>query len=186
MEKDVWRELFQPKNKKAGNTIFLILLIGVMLLLLGGSLFPSPKQESSLSPVEIEEKKEEVHRKEEYIETKMEEILSKVHGAGEVDVMLTFSSTEEKIIAKDKTIEESHSTGETEETTKNKEVKSIMVEDSSGSRYPYILMENNPQIEGVVVVAQGGDSAVTCEALNSAVQALLDVEAHKIAILKMK
>ena len=41
-------------------------------------------------------------------------------------------------------------------------------------------------MEGVVIVAQGGGDPVVSAALNQAAQALLDVPAHKVAVLKMK
>jgi len=41
-------------------------------------------------------------------------------------------------------------------------------------------------VEGVVIAAQGADSPAVAAALNQAAQALLDVPAHKVAVLKMK
>lgn len=44
--------------------------------------------------------------------------------------------------------------------------------------------ELSPKIEGVVVIADGGENAVVKENINSAVQALFDIEPHKIRIMK--
>ena len=41
-----------------------------------------------------------------------------------------------------------------------------------------------PEIEGVVVIADGGDNAVVVQDITEAVQALFGVEAHKIKIMK--
>ena len=40
------------------------------------------------------------------------------------------------------------------------------------------------EIEGVVVIADGGDNAVVVQNITEAVQALFGVEAHKIKIMK--
>ena len=44
--------------------------------------------------------------------------------------------------------------------------------------------ELSPKIEGVVVIADGGENAVVKENISSAVQALFDIEQHKIRIMK--
>ena len=61
-----------------------------------------------------------------------------------------------------------------------------MLEDGRGSFSPLVLSEASPKVEGVVIVAEGGGNPAVCASLNRAAQALLDVPAHKIAVLKMK
>ena len=109
----------------------------------------------------------------------MAEILSKVEGAGQVDVMLTFRQTEEKTIAHNETREETGETLRMEQTA-------ILLEDGDGATQPLVLTETSPVVEGVVIAAQGADSPGVAAALNQAAQALLDVPAHKVAVLKMK
>lgn len=41
-----------------------------------------------------------------------------------------------------------------------------------------------PEIEGVLVIAQGGENAVVVQNITEAIQALFGVEAHKIKIMK--
>ncbi|WMI80161.1 hypothetical protein [Anaerotignum sp. MB30-C6] len=185
MQKDFWRDLFRPENKKASNNIVLALLIGVLLLVLGKSLFPT---EEKVVEVSHKEQTIQVHNQSEReMEQRMAEILSKIQGAGQVDVMLTFSATTESVVAHEEKTEETRSqeNGKTSENFR-KETAVVMTEDGKGNTSPLVLTENSPLVEGVVIVAQGGDNAVVCKALNSAAQALLDVPAHKIAILKMK
>ena len=155
-------------------------------------------------------------------ETRMEEILSKVQGAGAVDVMLTYCRTEERTIAQDEVREESERDGKfrveqkavlTEEDENY--TRPCQFEDVSlpGFRWsamsvpldggrrlgicrltirdgdnaaPFILSENAPVIEGVVIVAEGGGDATVQAALHQAAEALCNVPAHKIAVLQMK
>ena len=186
MQKDFWRDLFRPENKKTGNNILLALLIGVLLLFLGKTLFPT--DEEKVAEVNRQEQTTEIHNlNERDMERRMAEILSKIQGAGQVDVMLTFSATTESVVAHEEKTEEARSQ-ENGKVSQNLSKAStvVMTEDGNGNTSPLVLTEYSPQVEGVVIVAQGGDNAVVCKALNNAAQALLDVQAHKIAILKMK
>ncbi len=185
MQKDFWRELFRPENKKTGNNILLALLIGVLLIIIGKTFFPEEKQEAEVNTAK---QTAEVHTlNEQDMESRMAQILSNIQGAGQVDVMLTFRVNTESIVAREEKTEESRTEegGRTSES-QQKETTVVMLEDGKGNTSPLVLTENAPRVEGVVIVAEGGDNAVVCQALNSAAQALLDVPAHKIAVLKMK
>ena len=74
---------------------------------------------------------------------------------------------------------------ESDETLKTEQT-AILLEDGNGATEPLVLMENSPVVEGVMIAAQGADQPAVAAALNQAAQALLDVPAHKVAILKMK
>jgi stage III sporulation protein AG len=63
-----------------------------------------------------------------------------------------------------------------------KEKKSVYDNDKT----PFVVLEMEPEIEGVVIVAQGGADIVTKQKIISSVSALLGVDVHKIEVLKMK
>lgn len=46
--------------------------------------------------------------------------------------------------------------------------------------------ETNPRVEGVLVIAEGGDSSRVKQEIIEAAQALFGIEAHKIKIMKME
>lgn len=171
MEKDRWKGLFRPENKKMRSNILLALLLGILLLAAGRSF--SDSKEEVPQTVAAAETADRV------TERRMAEILSKIQGAGQVDVMLTYRQTEEKTIAHNETREENGETLRTEQTA-------ILLEDGDGATQPLVLTEAGPVVEGVVIAAQGADSPAVAAALNQAAQALLDVPAHKVAVLKMK
>lgn len=54
------------------------------------------------------------------------------------------------------------------------------------SRRPYVTSESNPQVEGVLVIAEGGDKSSVKEEIIGAAQALFGIEPHKIKIMKME
>ena len=48
-----------------------------------------------------------------------------------------------------------------------------------------MIEELEPEIQGVVVVAEGGDNPVVVQNITEAVMALFGVEVHKIKVMKM-
>lgn len=130
----------------------------------------------------------------EYMERKLKDVLSKVSGVGEVEVMVTLRSTSEKVVEKDEekeseTVTEQDSQGGTRTTSRNSSSgTTVFGEDGSGTssgQEPYVTKELTPIVEGVVVVAQGGDEPVTVQNITEAVQALFNVDTHKIKVMKL-
>ena len=129
---------------------------------------------------------------EEQLEKRLSAILSQVAGAGRVEVMVTLESRGERIVEKDtpesrKSVEETDSSGGSRTTDEQDwGEETVYYEDGSGGKSPYVVKELEPNIEGVVVLAEGGDSAVVKQELLEAVQALFPIEAHKVKIMKLE
>lgn len=129
-----------------------------------------------------------------YQEDRLSRTLSQIEGAGEVKVMITLKSSAEKVLDKDtesgqETVTEEDSQGGTRQSSKASKKESTVYgndgeSSSRGNGSPYVSKELSPEIEGVVVVADGGGNAVVKENISSAVQALFDIEPHKIRIMK--
>ena len=50
----------------------------------------------------------------------------------------------------------------------------------------YIIQEKEPEIEGIVIVCEGGYDSVIKREITDAVSALFSIESHKIKIMKSK
>ena len=122
----------------------------------------------------------------------MKSVFSKIEGAGKVDVMITISYSGEIVVAEQVKQEETLTTENAQQgdkrniESKNYENTFVLLEDKDGSSKPLILKEAEPKVEGIVIVTEGGDDIVVKEAMSRAAQALLNVPAHKVEILKMK
>ena len=55
-----------------------------------------------------------------------------------------------------------------------------------GTSEPYVVKTLSPEIEGVLVVAEGAGSGIVNRTIVEAVQALFGVEAHKVKVVKME
>ena len=125
-----------------------------------------------------------------YLENHLAENLAQINGAGEVSVMITLKSSTEKVIEKDnnqqtETVTESDSQGGTRTTSNLSQEESTIYEDrSDNTKSPYVSKTIAPQVEGVVVIASGGDNALVKENITEAVRALFDIDTHKIRIMK--
>ncbi len=175
------------------NQLLLILLTGILLLVI---VFPVP--DSSDSTAQQSENARETMAAgsqdtgdyERYLEEKTARVLEDVEGVGEVTVMITLKSDGQKIIEKDQssssqTTEEEDSSGGTRSVEDQSSDKtSIYEQTADGASTPYVSKELAPEVEGVVVIADGGDNAVVAQNITEAVQALFGVEAHKIKIMK--
>ena len=108
---------------------------------------------------------------------------------GKVSVMVTVADQGEDIIEKDKTEHTSTVTntdsGSMEMTTEKESGEETVYEESGGEKAPYVSKEILPEIEGVLVVAEGGDSPRIVSDISDAVKALFQVEAHRIKVVKM-
>ena len=119
-----YRKIKELKHLKK-DQLLILLLAGVLLLVIS---LPTEKkgekqgisQESSSSQGEQNLWDEEAYR--EALEVHLEELFSRMEGAGEVEVMITLASSSEKIVEKDtngesETITEEDSAGGNRRTT---------------------------------------------------------------------
>lgn len=65
------------------------------------------------------------------------------------------------------------------------EVEVIIMTGDEGNTESFSISGNN-EVTGVLVAAQGADSAVTVQNIQQAIMALFQIDANKIRIMKMK
>ncbi len=124
------------------------------------------------------------------LEERLEEVLSQMDGVGRVEVMVTVADSGERVLEKDvnstvtDTTETDSAGGSRNISERVQEEVTIYTEKGSES-YPYVQKEKLPAVEGVVIVAEGGDNMTVVSDISGVVKALLPVEAHRIKVVKM-
>lgn len=192
-----WKEFLENirngwKKKSVGKDRLLILfLAGVLLLVIALPIGKKEGQrEEKLRAEELETTDVAAEEYAMFLERRLEKLLSQIDGAGDVSVMITLQSTAEKVVEKDteensETVTEEDSQGGNR-TTRNTERREETVydEEKSEGQAPYVRKELSPKVEGVVVISPGGDQPVVTKNITEAVQALFDIDTHKIRIVK--
>ncbi len=125
------------------------------------------------------------------LENRLKEVLSQVEGIGRTEVMLTLKSDGKRIVEKDleqsqgkEENQEENAAGISDQATSSE--NTVYQRDAEGNELPYVTEELEPEIAGVLVIAQGAGNAVVVSEITEAVMALFGVEVHKIKVMKME
>lgn len=148
--------------------ILLLILLGILLMLI-----PEKKED-----IVIKENKEESHNIYS-LEVSLEDILSKVEGAGKVSVLLTEYAGEERIYQLDESVSQRADSTERKQET-------IILTDSERDEAGMIRRIISPIYQGAIVVCQGADKATVCLAIVEAVTKVTGLNSNQISVLKMK
>jgi len=203
-----WRDLLKKyaKNGLKKENMIVIILTGILLFIIAMPVKENNKKESVLMDSKsdsMEEKQgtlqsetseidEQIIKYSDYLEKRLEETLSMMDKVGEVKVMVTVSASKREVVEKDRSTVRSN-TAETDSEGGTRKVDNIensettlFTVNESGDQIPYVIQVFEPEIEGVMVVAQGAGREKVNSDITEAIQALFGVEAHKIKIVKMK
>lgn len=185
-------ELGLGKLKKINKSYLLAAaLIGILLLVIGIPTDQGEKgtEKSESSPPAVSGSTYDSYQKR--VERQLEQMLSAMEGVGKAEVMITLKDEGESVVEKDMTRTEEHTT-EQENQGSSRENSSISIQeeslytkDGSQNEIPFVTKEKNPQVEGVLVVAEGGGNVQVVKNISEAILALFPIEAHKIKVVKM-
>ena len=176
------------------DQLLIFFLVGVLLLVIALPSGTKEKEKDSRhSEIDGEEAvgtQAEEQDYARYLERRLEETLSQLDGAGNVRVMVTLQSSAQKIVEKDTqgerdaiTEEDSQGGRRTSENTSHQET-TVYEGMGEKSQEPYVSKELTPRVEGVVVLAEGGENALVKRNITEAIQALFGIDTHKIRIMK--
>ena len=172
------RELVQTGERKKPNMIIIWIIIAGILILAFGD-FGAPKEEETTDMVvDIYAEDYEKNQAE-----RLEKILKKINGAGEVSAFISIEGGGEKILARDNKNKISREEDAGSGSSYDEENESVVVMSGKGSNdEPYVVEEKTPQIGGVLVVAKGAaDEKVRLE-IYEAVKAVYGISAHRIRV----
>ena len=179
----MFKNLNEKDKKKIYSLLTLAVICGIALIAMSGL---EDKVVASKDEVNNKITQEELSNESSKatLEEKLKNILSQIEGAGEVDVMITYESSEEIQPAfntnttTEETKEVDQQGGERTVTTSSENKTMI----TSSSNEPIVIKTNQPKINGVIVVATGAKDLTVKETLYSAVQTALQVQGHQVEI----
>ncbi len=202
IEKKGLRKWFQRDN------LIILILSGVLLMIIAWPMDQKKEKEEGSEERSGEKTEEETEEETEVfssetnreseldryvasLEDRLESLLSRMEGVGEVRVMITLRSSQELVLEKDQPVTRSETTEKDAEggsrSVYESENGETTVYASDGSKQsPYVVKTLTPRVEGVVVMAQGAGTARVSSDISEAVQALFGIDAHKVKVIRMK
>lgn len=126
---------------------------------------------------------------EEQMELRVKKLLKTVEGVGQVDVMIVLKTSKEQVLrvdnkTSDSATVENDSSGGTRNITNKELQESTILTGSGENTAPIVEKEISPEIEGIIISAQGGGSPTVKAEISSAMEALFNLPPHKIKVLK--
>lgn len=163
------------------NIIYIIIILFGILFLSLSNILENKQSKASANIISEDLKSAALLNTDAYVnelEKKLSNILQQIQGVGSVSVMITLKSGKQIVVATDEKTNE-QLLSDTSKTNENiqKDTKITLVNDQ-----PLVLQELSPQIEGVVITAQGAESLDIQSKIIKATTALLDVGSHKVAV----
>ena len=124
------------------------------------------------------------------IETKLENILSKINGVGKVDVMITYSSTSTVVPIynedqKQTSTQEGDNQGGTRQINETTLKKEVAYQESNGEKSVITQHTISPQIEGAIIIAEGASNSNIKTNIIQAVEAVTGIATYKIQVFEM-
>lgn len=193
---------FLENNSKIKNLIVICLVLVFILIAMNvvgnSSVFNSKVTSISNNSSKTEENtdvsNEKIITSDEYEEKQKADlinILKKMNGVGDVDVMITFENGEEKVPAYDKTeqkstTEETDTQGGKRVNNQNNDNSKVVMTQNDGKNEPFILTTYKPKIIGIVIVAEGAENSKTKYEIEQAVSKLYNLSLDKVNVYSMK
>lgn len=202
MDKDkLKKELTKILGQKSLKNLIAVCLVLAFILIATNVLSPNSKSLSNnkLSSTTVQENvdnsevtnKEDEKNYEEKQKTDLKNILKKMNGVGDVEVMMSFENGEEKVPAYDKstqksTTEETDNQGGKRVNNQNTDGSTIVMTTSDGNNEPFILKTYKPKIIGVIILAEGAENSKTKYEIEQAVSKLYNLSLDKVNVYSMK
>ena len=124
------------------------------------------------------------------LEQRLESILSKIQGVGEVKVFINYSESSEIVAmynenSKTSVTEETDTSGGVRKIEETDSDKEIVYQEVDGEKMPIIQKTVEPKIEGAIITAKGASNASIKTNIIQAVEAATGLSTHKIQVFEM-
>lgn len=185
-------------TKKIIHNLAIIVIVCIIILISLSTFFPKKEAKdvnnSNLNVVngELEDVNIPKEAYSDNMEDRLEKILSKIDGVGEVKVMITYETSTEVVPASNVT-KSQQTTKETDTQGGNRVIEQentseniVTVSNKDYNNSPIVIKEIKPIIRGVIVVADGVDNLQVKNNLIEAVTTIFQIKSHKVKVYDQK
>ena len=178
---ETMKNILKDKKKKKENMIFIAVLLVVLLISIN-YIFSDTKKEQK--GIEIDNNTNEKvdnntqSQNTNTLEERLTQIINQVDGISDVSLIINYkdSGQSEYVFNTKETIAE-------EGNVLNLE-KEVAYNESSGQKSAIKTSQNNPQIEGVIIVAKGIENSENKQKIQSAIASLLGIASYKVQVFE--
>ncbi len=181
------------RDKRKNYFLLSLLLLGIILMF-AGSLF-TPFKKASLPngqpPEETEVSFMVANTYEKDLCQSLQQVLEHIDGISQVQVFINFAGSKESTYGlvheenSKQTAESDREGGQREILENNSKENYILLREANGGEKPLLLSESMPRITGVLVVAQGMENSGLRLRVIHAIQSVLNLPVHRIAVLPL-
>lgn len=180
------------KNLKNVEIVVAVLFVAVVLSVYASSFnraspsVPNPDDRANRGVQWVEQDTYEDQQ-----ELKLQKKLSAIKGVGRVEVMITYKSSKEIVPAMNTTqsetvTEEQDSNGGTRRVSQRDVNSQTVTIGETGNAKPLVIKEMEPEIKGVIVIAEGAKDIRVKLDLIRAVQTALGVSPQQVEVFEME
>ncbi len=188
-------------KKKIENLVFFVVLLIVTIVIINliwNGNKQASKQENNTSSKQLASSNytaTKVSRENDSVTTddlseKLELILSKIQGVGEVKVFVNYSESSEVVAmynenTKTSNTEENDTSGGVRKIQETDSQKDIIYQEENGEKTPITQKIIQPKVEGAIITAKGANNAEVKTKIVQAVEAVTGLATHKIQVFEM-
>ena len=184
-------------KKKIENLVFFIVILIITIVIINiiwNGNKTTNKQEDNPSSKQLATSTDEQIKQDTTqttnLEEKLEAILSKIQGVGNVKVCINYSESSEVVAMYNETskvsdTKESDTTGGTRKIQETDSQKDIIYKEENGEKTPITQKVVQPKIEGAIITAKGANDMTTKTNIIQAVEAATGLATHKIQVFEM-
>ena len=182
-----------PK-KKIENLVFFVVILIITIIAINFIWKDSSASKENINEVDSGKKlanAEEVVNDDISLSEKLENILGKIQGVGEVNVFINYSESSEVVAmynenSKSSTTQETDTSGGVRKIEETDTQKDIIYQENDGVKTPMTKKVVEPKIEGAIITAKGASNIEIKTSIIQAVEAATGLATHKIQVFEME
>ena len=182
-------------KKKIENLVVFVIILIVTIIVINMVL----KEDDAIENTQINNTKTlaknnketvQIINEEDELKQDLKEILAKISGVGEVEVLITYSQTSQTVALYNEDnsqtdTEEEDSGGGNRKITEVSAKKEVIYQEVNGEKIPVTQSTIKPKIEGAIITATGAGNSEVKLKITQAVEAATGLATHKIQVFEM-
>jgi stage III sporulation protein AG len=172
-------------KKLIENLVIFLILVIILMIVMNTLFFENKNNDIESFQVAKTIEKSQIDD----LESKLKNILSKIDGVGNVEVMISYLSGAEEVpmfnMTEGTTVTNEKDTNGGERKIEQKDYeKTIVFKEEGSTKTPVIQKNIMPEVTGVIVVADGAKNIAVKDNLIKAVEATVNIPSHRIQVFQ--